>query len=89
MTQSGNPLDNAIAERVNGILKTELLENNYNNFEEAAKNIDSAIGTYNNERLHSSIDMLTPQQAHHLKGVIKRRWKNYYHKKKEVPVPAS
>jgi putative transposase len=89
MTQSGNPLDNAIAERVNGILKTELLENNYNNFEEAANNIDSAIGTYNNERLHSSIDMLTPRQAHHLKGVIKRRWKNYYHKKKEVPVPAS
>lgn len=89
MTQSGNPLDNAIAERVNGILKTELLENNYGNFEEAAKSIDSAIATYNNERLHSSIDMLTPQQAHNLKGVIKKHWKNYYYKRKEVPVPAS
>ena len=43
MTQSGNPLDNAIAERVNGILKTELLENNYNNLEEAAKNISEEL----------------------------------------------
>jgi putative transposase len=83
MTQSGNPLHNAIAERVNGILKTELLESNYNSFEEASNSIDRTIAIYNNQRLHSSIDMLTPNQAHHLEGIIKRRWKSYYPNRKE------
>lgn len=86
MTQDGNPLHNAMAERVNGILKVELLKINYNNLKEATEDITVAIDIYNNERLHSSIDMLTPKQAHHLSGNIKRLWKNYYSNRKEVPV---
>jgi hypothetical protein len=35
MTQSGDPLENSLAERVNGILKDELLEKQYRNFEQA------------------------------------------------------
>jgi transposase InsO family protein len=88
MTQDGNPLHNALAERMNGILKTELLKRNYSNFKEASEDIGSAINIYNNERLHSSINMLTPHQAHHLSGPIKRLWKNYYPKRKEGPVKA-
>ena len=84
MTQSGDPLENPIAERVNGILKEELLESKYSDFEEAQKSVATAIITYNYQRLHSSIDMLTPAQAHHLKGEIKKHWKNYYHKRKEA-----
>jgi|ERR1019366_1108688 hypothetical protein len=86
MTQSGDPLENAIAERVNGILKRELLENSYTNFEIAQKGITAAISIYNYQRLHMSIDLLTPAQAHHLKGDIKRKWKNYYKQREEAPV---
>jgi putative transposase len=84
MTQSGDPLENALAERVNGILKDELLESNYNSFEEAQKSVAAAIIIYNYQRLHLSIDMLTPEQAHHLEGEIKKHWKNYYNKRKEA-----
>lgn len=84
MTQSGDPLENAIAERVNGILKDELLEKTYINYQEAKQAIAAAISIYNYQRPHSSIDMLTPVEAHLREGELKRRWKNYYSKKKEV-----
>lgn len=84
MTQSGDPLENAIAERVNGILKDELLEKVYLNYEQARQAIAAAISIYNYQRPHSSIDMLTPIEAHLKEGELKRRWKNYYSKKKEV-----
>ena len=84
MTQSGDPLENAIAERVNGILKDELLEKLYVNHQEAKQAIAAAISIYNYQRPHSSIDMLTPIEAHLREGELKRRWKNYYSKKKEV-----
>jgi transposase InsO family protein len=84
MTQSGDPLENAIAERVNGILKDELLEKIYINYQEAKQAIAAAISIYNYQRPHSSIDMLTPIEAHLREGELKRRWKSYYSKKKEV-----
>ena len=84
MTQSGDPLENPIAERVNVILKDELLEKIYINYQEAKQAIATAISIYNYQRPHSSIDMLTPIEAHLREGELKRRWKNYYSKKKEV-----
>ncbi len=78
MTQNSDPRENAIAERVNGIIKQELLEAAFTNYTYAASNVAIAIKTYNNQRLHSSIDMLTPFQAHNLDGELKRHWKNYY-----------
>jgi putative transposase len=89
MTQSGDPLENAIAERVNGILKRELLEKTYPLFDIAQKAIAEAISIYNYKRLHLSIDMLTPAQAHHLNGDIKRNWKNYYKKREEAQLVKS
>jgi putative transposase len=62
MTQSGDTLGNAIAERVNGILKDEFLEEVYDNFEAALNNIAIAISTYNHLRPHGSIEMLTPSK---------------------------
>jgi putative transposase len=91
MTENGDPLENAIAERVNGILKEELLEEVYPCFREAQQAVAIAISTYNFERLHSSIDMLTPAQAHLQQGALKRHWKNYYNsatKQKEVVMAA-
>lgn len=79
MTESGDPLENAIAERVNGILKQEWINRlNFKDIEEANLFISKIIDFYNNERPHSSIDMLTPNVAHNLEGVLQRRWKNYY-----------
>lgn len=87
MTQSGDPLENAIAERVNGILKEELLDDTFLDFASACKAIDIAVSVYNNIRFHYSIDMLTPQDAHLMKGELKRHWKMYYQlKRKEVEV---
>jgi putative transposase len=77
MTQSGDPRDNAIAERVNGILKQELLEEVYPDIKNARQSAVKAVEIYNTVRLHSSIDMMTPDQAHGHTGLIERRWKSW------------
>jgi putative transposase len=84
MTQNSDPRENAIAERVNGIIKQELLQGSYDTYQLAVEEVKKAINIYNNERCHSSIDMLTPTEAHTITGELKRHWKNYYHKKQEV-----
>jgi putative transposase len=88
MTEKGDPLENAIAERVNGILKAELLQEHYPDFKSAAPDIKTAISTYNHLRPHSSIDYLKPAEAHNLSGSLPRKWKNYYpvNKGKEATV---
>ena len=67
MTQSGSPYDNAVAERANGILKSELLLNNcFSSYREAVLAVHTAIDAYNRIRPHMSINNLTPQNAHQL-----------------------
>lgn len=78
MTEKSDPLENAIAERVNGILKDELLEKRFESFREAKEKIDEAVGIYNHHRPHLSIEMLTPAEAHTRTGTLKRQWKNYF-----------
>ena len=65
MTENGDPLENAIAERVNGILKEEYL-NNYEveNYSQAKELLDAVIRIYNNERPHMSIGYITPEKVH-------------------------
>jgi putative transposase len=84
MTQNGDPKENAIAERVNGILKDELLDKVYLDYKQAVKGVAVAISTYNHQRPHGSIDYLTPYEAHFRSGELKRRWKNYYSRVKEM-----
>ena len=87
MTEDVDPLENAVAERLNGILKTELLEVAYPNFTTAQDAIAVAISTYNYLRPDNSINNLNPVQAHQLKGVILKKWKSYYQPKKvEEPI---
>lgn len=83
MTEKGDPLENAIAERVNGILKQELLEEVFPDFETAQKEIAIACSTYNHLRPHGSIDNLKPFEAHLMNGEIPKRWKNYYNINKQ------
>ena len=78
MTENGDPLENAIAERVNGILKQELLEEEFPNFSTGQLNVAVACSTYNYIRPHGSIDNLKPVEAHKQTGEIAKRWKNYY-----------
>jgi len=76
MTENGDPYENAIAERVNGILKGEfLLDKSFSSFNEADEIVTSAIEKYNHIRPHSSCDNLTPVQAQDHNGILRKRWK--------------
>ena len=86
MTNNGDPLENAIAERINGILKTELISSYYNDIDAAVIHITRCITIYNYRRRHSSLNWQIPAEVHKQKGPQIRRWKNYYQplKNKEV-----
>lgn len=76
MTEKGDPYENAIAERVNGILKGEfLLDKTFVSFVEAEDIVNNAIEKYNHIRPHASCDNLTPVQAHDHNGILCKRWK--------------
>ncbi len=76
MTEKGDPYENAIAERVNGILKEEFgLDKDFDSFENAKIAVMKAIDIYNRLRPHSSCDYLTPEQAHQKQGLLKTKWK--------------
>lgn len=83
MTENGDPLENAIAERLNGIMKQEYLEDqNINALNEAKIMLEQAVNRYNNERPHMSIGNLKPNQVHQSNKnfKIEKLWKNYYQK---------
>jgi transposase InsO family protein len=65
MTEENHVYENALAERVNGILKMELgLGEKLLSYSVAQKLVSEAIDIYNNERLHMSLDYITPEQKH-------------------------
>ena len=79
MTQSGDPLENAIAERANGILKTEwLYKMTISTRDECKAVLMRIIDFYNTQRPHMSINMQTPEVAHSQTGEQRRCWKNSY-----------
>jgi len=73
MTQNSDPYENAVAERINGILKQEFMIDKYNQDLDVMKCIvKEAINTYNEQRPHYSNYMLTPDQMH-VQNQIKMR----------------
>ena len=61
MTEDDHVYENALAERVNGILKDEfLIDLRFSNMKEAEKAVCEAIKIYNEERLHLSLNYRTP-----------------------------
>ena len=65
MAEKGNPYENAIAERVNGILKNEYgLSRVFANEAELRKAIKEAIYFYNNDRPHMSLGYKTPEEKY-------------------------
>lgn len=85
MTENGDPLENPIAERINGILKQEYLEQwGLRTVGQAVVALDRAVLLYNSDRPHSSIANHTPDHAHQGLGGLARLWKNYYPKRPAV-----
>ena len=81
MTENGDPLENAIAERINGIIKGEYLqEYSVKDLKDAKKRLSWAVNLYNEDRPHNSISNLYPNQVHQKNLKTKRLWKNYYKK---------
>jgi putative transposase len=77
MSRKGDPYENILAERMNGILKEEfLLSRIFPGYEEAQQAVQRAIATYNSRRPHGSLYFLTPQQAHHSEDTLQRQWKS-------------
>jgi transposase InsO family protein len=75
-TQNSDPYENAIAERINGILKYEFgLRKVLPSVEVARQIMKQAVELYNTERLHWSLDLKTPQYVH--RQYNKQKYKSY------------
>lgn len=65
MTDESHCYQNAIAERVNGILKDEFdLDATFANFTEALQAVESSVEIYNDKRTHWSLGLRTPAEVH-------------------------
>ena len=80
MTESGDPKDNAQAERINNTMKNELLKDKvFNTIEEVITAIALAVDFYNNRRPHMSVGMMTPSEAAESTGERDMKWTSYRH----------
>ena len=82
MTTKYDPYENAIAERVNGILKDEFeISDRRIPREQIERIVKNAIEIYNEERPHMSCELLTPNQAHRRGKYKLRKWSRYKYSK--------
>jgi putative transposase len=85
MTENGDPLENALAERINGIIKGEYLDcYEVNSIQEANELLIQVVNLYNQERPHMSIGNKTPEEVHQTNQKTDRLWKNYYPKNRTL-----
>lgn len=78
MTETGDPKDNAQAERINNTMKNELLKGRvFHSLHEVIVAVSGATDFYNNRRPHMSINMMTPVQAASLSGELEKKWYSY------------
>ena len=76
MTEKYDPYQNAVAERVNGILKDEFeLERGFAHHLEAVQVIAQSVSIYNTRRPHLSCHYLTPEQMHAQQELEVKQWK--------------
>jgi transposase InsO family protein len=88
MTQHGDPYENAVAERVNGILKTDFRLNRvFSTFDEAARAVEQSIYNYNHLRPHMSCGYLTPAAAHASTELLQKHWKPKAYKVAQTALP--
>ena len=78
MTKSGDLRENAVAERVNGILKTEwLYDYKPDSWKTRIAYTGKIIDLYNQRRPHQSISYMAPETVHQAGLKTERKWKNY------------
>lgn len=83
MTQSGDPLENPVAERINGIIKNEYLKYYaLQNETQAQQLLHRVIRSYNENRPHQSLQMLTPEVVHTKALPVNKTWSKT---KKQIP----
>ena len=81
MTESGDPKDNAVAERQNNTVKNELLKDiRFHSIGEVRRAMAKAVEFYNNERPHMSLNNMTPSKAASCRGKIQKKWISYREK---------
>ena len=81
MTENSDPLENAVAERINKTLKEEFTTEkqiSFTNYRQAKIMMSQFIKFYNDERPHRSLEMYTPTIAYEMNRKLKRKWKAYY-----------
>jgi len=84
MTNNGDPYENAVAERINGILKQEFIIDTYHaDLDIMRKIVKEAVDIYNNQRPHYSNYMLTPKQMHRQSEIKMRTYKRKNSNKNE------
>ena len=84
MTQDGSPYDNAVAERVNGILKQEYsLDEIIEDDRTLGLMVKQAIMSYNHQRPHFSCWLMTPDQMHQQNKLPIKTWQTKYPMNKE------
>lgn len=81
MTENGDPYENAVAERMNGILKDEFgLSEKMDDLAAALQQTHQSIQTYNELRPHLSCHYFTPKQMHQQQTIKIKTW----HKKSQI-----
>ncbi len=81
ITENSDPLENAVAERINKTLKEEFTTDkqiSFTNYRQAKIMMSQFIQFYNDERPHRSLEYYTPTIAYDMNKKLKRMWKNYY-----------
>jgi putative transposase len=85
MTENSDPYENAVAERINGILKQEFMIDKYNQKTKIMKQVvKEAVEIYNEFRPHYSNYMLTPNQMHIQNQIKMRTYKTKNSSKPEL-----
>ena len=90
MSEQANPYENAVAERINGILKEEfMLDRTFPDIETARKAVNEAVRIYNQQRPHMSLGYRTPEEVYNAKGSyphinkerkkVAKKERNYYY----------
>jgi putative transposase len=75
MSENGDPLENPVAERINGILKNEyIIHYTLVDLKHTQELIADVVNRYNKLRPHETINMMTPEEAHHSESVIIKSW---------------
>lgn len=78
MTNTPDPLENPLAERMHRTLKEEFkLECGFPTFELAQKVVEKTIFIYNHKYPHGSLGYLTPNQVHNGRKPGKKKWKKW------------